>query len=570
MKYKRAAARQINRRAGVGWLAVLAIGLALVGCSLNGGQVQDPGAAGETRPAVLTQPAVETLPAAEIQPAETAPPPAAASPQPGAVLATPEPGVSTAGETVELDPQAALLTKEDLDVPALTGAGRYAIDLKLDFAEHRFDGRMQLETTNREDIPLDELYFRLLPNSRSSYGDGSLTVSRATVDGQPVEMELSNSNTVLRVELGRSLAPGEQALVEMDFSGQVPADFGGAGSEVGYGIYNFSENVLSLAGWYPILAVYDEDGWNLDPVSDMGDSVYSDAAFYAVQVDAPADVVIAASGVETGRQVTGDTAQTLFQSGPVRDFYLIASPDFATVSRTVDGTEVKSHYLPGYETAGRQALEITADSLEIFNRRFGMYPYRELDVAQAPLRYALGVEFPGIFLVGSDLYNKPDGPDFQVATAHETAHQWWYNVVGNDVFDEPWLDEGLTTYSSSLYYEDALGEDYRMGLVDYWQKRYNKLRSDGEDDQVTQPLGYFETLGRPRVYGGVVYTKAALFFDALRQEIGDAAFFAALQAYYQAHRYGTATAPDLLGAFEAAAGRSLQDFYQIWLYQKGP
>ena len=153
-----------------------------------------------------------------------------------------------------------------------------------------------------------------------------------------------------------------------------------------------------------------------------------------------------------------------------------------------------------------------------------------------------------------------------IATAHETAHQWWYSVVGNDVFDAPWLDEALATFSSSLYYEEALGEGAYQGYIRYLQGRLDNLREDRLDDQVTRSLGYFESLDEPRVYGTVVYTKGALFFAALREKIGDKAFFEALQNYYRDYQYQIADAPDLLDAFEMASGQPLDDFYQAWLY----
>ena len=187
-------------------------------------------------------------------------------------------------------------------------------------------------------------------------------------------------------------------------------------------------------------------------------------------------------------------------------------------------------------------------------------------MVDAPMRNALGVEYPGLFLVGDSLYDQPDQPEFGVTIAHEAAHQWWYGVVGNDVFQSPWLDEGLTTYSSSLYFESERSADFARGLVDFWQQRYDRLKSDGKDDQVTASLEHFEDQGATNVYGTVVYIKAALFFRALRQEIGDEAFFAALQRYYREHKYGIATPADLLNAFEETSGRSLEAFYNEWLY----
>ena len=460
----------------------------------------------------------------------------------------------------------ALIPGAQSDLDSLLDLTQYDIELVIDYEGHTFQGRSQVDYTNTEDVPIDSLYFRLLPNGHNSYGNGSLSVSQVRVDGKPVETKLSLSDTVLEVTLPEPLAVGEQARLDFDYSGVVPVDFGGDEAPAGYGIYNFSEGVLTLSGWYPILAVYDEDGWNLDPVSPIGDSVYSDTALYSIEVIADSYLSIAATGVEIDRGSSGETTHHRMISGPVRDFFLIMSPDFRVKSTQVDGTQVNSYYLPGHEAGGEAALSITADSLRVFNEHFGVYPFTELDVVDAPMRHALGVEYPAIFLVASGLYEEPDQPSFIVATAHEVAHQWWYSVVGNDVFDEPWLDEALTTYSSSLYYQDVLGKESYQGIVDYWQGRYDSLLEDGGDEPITQDLAYFENVADPGSYGGVVYIKGALFFKALRDEIGDEAFFAALQAYYQDHKHQIARGDDLLSAFERASGRSLDGFLQKWLY----
>ena len=229
---------------------------------------------------------------------------------------------------------------------------------------------------------------------------------------------------------------------------------------------------------------------------------------------------------------------------------------------------VNAYYMPDQDEAGRVAAEVAAGALEVYNQQFGAYPYKELDVVEGPMRNALGVEYPGIVMIGASLYKAPEKPDFEVTVAHEVAHQWWYNVVGNDVFDEPWLDEALATYSSAVFYEFNRGPGYAQGLQSYWQERYDKLLSESGDDVVTENLKYFESLNKPSVYGGIVYTKGALFFKALRQEIGDKAFFQALRDYYQSRYFLIAHADDLLAAFEKAAGGELDGFYQKWLYSR--
>ncbi len=464
------------------------------------------------------------------------------------------------------DQSPALLPAAQAELALLPDLTRYDIDLVIDSAAQTFSGQARVDVTNTEGQPLESLYFRLLPNGGQSYGNGSLTVSDTRVIGDTADTILSLNNTLLEVKLPQVLQPGERVQVEFDFQGIVPLDFGGDASPYAYGIYNKSEGVLALSGWYPILAVYDEGGWHLDPISPIGDSVFSETALYTVRVTMPSDLVLVSTGVEISRESLGATTKYLLVSGPMRDFFMIASPDFQVVSQIVDGTRVNSYYFSEDEYAGAVGLSVSAESLRVFNQRFGKYPYIELDMVQAPMRNALGVEFPGIYLIGASLYDEPDTPDFAVTVAHEVAHQWWYSLVGNDVFAEPWLDEALSTYSSGIYYQDVLGDGAYSGLASYWQSRYDTLIQDGEDDVITRDLKYFESLGVPRVYSGVVYRKGALFFKALREAIGDSAFFDALQGYYLDNKYGVANGDELLAAFEQASGQELDDLYNEWLY----
>ncbi|MFC2026059.1 M1 family metallopeptidase [Chloroflexota bacterium] len=461
--------------------------------------------------------------------------------------------------------QNVLIPQAEVDAELPSKIPHYIIDLQIDETGHTFSGVSTLEYSNMEVDHLNKLFFRLFPNGGGGYGNGKLNVTAVRVDDIALPTELTMNDSVMNVPLPDTLHTGESIELEIEFEGIVPVDFGGDDPSFGYGIYNYSNGVLSLSGWYPILAVYDDEGWNLDPVSDIGDSVYSDTANYSISVNAPAGNVLISTGTNP---VLSETTSDSFeiQSPPARDFFLIMSPDFQVASLDVDGTTVNSYFLPGHEAGGQLALDIASDSLGAFNELFGPYPYSELDVVEAPMRYALGVEYPGVILIRESLYDNLDSPNFTVAIAHEVAHQWWYNIVGNDVIDEPWLDEALTTYSSSLFYEFGPQQTKPTGLYNYWQEQTNILMQEGKDDLITQDLAYFENHEDPRVYSRVVYSKGALFFKTLREEIGDQAFFEALQIYYQDNRYQIATPEELLGIFEQAAGRQLDEFYDEWLY----
>ncbi|HSQ26811.1 MAG TPA: M1 family metallopeptidase [Anaerolineales bacterium] len=452
----------------------------------------------------------------------------------------------------------------------LEGVPHYRIQLDIDLDALKYQGEMYLDYVNNEEITQDHLFFRLLPNGKGSFGDGSLSVSFVEVNGNPVSTSLSIRDTVLKVELPDPLESGHGVQLKFVFEGLIPENFGNSEGSSGYGIFNYSDKVLALSAWYPMLSVYDQGSWSLHPTSYIGDSIFSDCAYYSVTIRLPADMQLIATGIEQEQDIAGSEQILTYESGPVRDFFIVASPNFEKSSQFVDGTDVNVFYLPGQKTAAQQALSVAVESLKVFNQQFGPYPYTELDVVEAPMRYALGVEFPGIVLISSDLFVTPEKPEFAVTVAHEVAHQWWYNVVGNHVFEEPWLDEGLVTYSSSLYYEFGPMQSVPLQLISFWQGRVAQIVQAGQDEMIVQPLEYFENLEDTSVYSRVVYMKAALFFYELRREIGDEAFFSALRNYYQEQQFKIAHAQDLFEAFETASGRSLETFYSQKLYSAQP
>jgi aminopeptidase N len=144
------------------------------------------------------------------------------------------------------------------------------------------------------------------------------------------------------------------------------------------------------------------------------------------------------------------------------------------------------------------------------------------------------------------------------------AHQWWYNLVGNDQVDEPWLDEALTQYTTVLYFEDRYGEEVaekasQAGLWDRWQQ----AQDAGRDRPVAGPVASFAR----EDYGPIVYGKGPLFFSKLREEVGDGAFDRILQVYLQEHRYRIATPESFLAVAERVSGRSLASLYQRWILE---
>lgn len=445
----------------------------------------------------------------------------------------------------------------DVDTVADAGASYYVIDVTLDFSEDspRLVGTEHVLYTNTENVPLPEIVLRLYPNL-AGFG-GQMTVKNVLVDGLPAAPVSEAGNTALRIPLTQPLAPGRQVEISLSFETPIPTH-----NPVGYNIFSFSNNTAALASFYPVVAVFDETGWDLTIPPPYGDATYLDVSLYDVTVTAPAEMAVIASGSQLESSTNPDgSRQMRFVTGPMRDFYVTMRPDYGVVSQVVDGITVNSYYPPGQEPGGRLALQYAVDSMRVFNERFGPYPYAEFDVAATPTT-AGGVEYPGVIVVAEGLYAS-EGGFFQFAIGHEVAHQWWYGLVGNNQVLEPWLDEALTNYSTALYWENVEGESGAKHIVNtLFVGPYQRARNSGNDRAVIGPVESFSQ-GQ---YSDIVYSKGALFFQALRQEVGDKAYFEIMQRYLNDHKYQQVSAADLFETIEAVTGRNVQPLAETWLY----
>jgi hypothetical protein len=451
--------------------------------------------------------------------------------------------------------QAGLILDERAALDRLAEASIYHIDLQIADDLVHLEGRQAVRYTNQEAEPLNEVYFHLFPNL---FG-GATEVQAVQVNGGDVAPAYEWGNSAMRVPLSPALQPGQQAVIQMTFSVQVPTEGGG-----NYGIFAFIDDVLALAHFYPTISVYDDEGWNLEIPPKMGDVVYADSSFFVVQVTAPADLTVVASGVEIARQARDDQQRVTFAGGPMRDFYLVASRRYTAVSERVGETTVNSYALPEFADEAEIVLGHAVDALKVFGARFGVYPFTEFDVVSTPTQ-ALGVEYPGIVAVALRLYDLETGeypPVYLESTvAHEVGHQWFYSVVGNDQLDEPWLDEALTQYATLLYWHDLYGtpgaDGFRSSLYERWRRV--------EEAQI--PIGLPVRAYSGQEYGAVVYGRGPLFFEALAEEMGQETFDAFLRDYYATHKWGIATTDSLKQLAESHCRCDLTQLFAGWVYE---
>jgi aminopeptidase N len=143
--------------------------------------------------------------------------------------------------------------------------------------------------------------------------------------------------------------------------------------------------------------------------------------------------------------------------------------------------------------------------------------------------------------------------------AHEVGHQWFYNLVGNDQLDDPWLDEALTQFATLQYFTDEYGvpgeNGFRASLEDRW------ARVDRAEIPIGLPVAEYDG-----TYGAIVYGRGPLFFVALREEMGKEAFDAFIREYTAEHSWGIAT-PELLQSLaEEHCACQLDGLFNEWVY----
>jgi hypothetical protein len=468
-------------------------------------------------------------------------------------------------------------TQEVNKVAPIEKGNFYNINAQLNATDKTLNAKEDLRYTNTENIELNELYFHVYTNAfkqketapflfddfdraySRGFESGFTEITSVKVrDGEDLKYSFQGEgNTILKVELKEPLKQGTSVELSMDFKVTIPP----ANERFGYG-----ENHFNLENWYPIAAVYDETGWNLDKYYPIGDPFYSDSSNYEVTIKAPEEYMIASSGALVNEKDEGNNKIWKFQSSNMRDFAFVANKDFKVVEKKIDGTVVKSYYYKNDEKRGKEALNAGVESIKIFNEKFGKYPYPVYSVVETV--FPSGMEYPGLVYISENYYKTLSNRDsLIIVVVHETAHQWWYSLVGNDQIDEAWLDEGFATYSESIYVENALskerGKNYFNSSV---EERHNEVIADKIIDGVV--VKGLEDFRNWEDYGPTVYTRGAVVLNELRNKFGDEKFFQIMQGYFKEYEFKIAKTEDFMNVSERVTGQQLDEFFNTWLYAK--
>ena len=469
---------------------------------------------------------------------------------------------------------------------------RITCEMEVDFdhINHQYSGTQRLVYLNNSPDTLRRLFYHLYPNAfqkgsemdawkdrlpdpdsrilkgmarMSPQNEGWLHVNNLQMNGQPVQF--FENRTILEVTLPAPIAPGRSAIFKLDFEGQVPIQTRRSGRFSAEGVD------YSMAQWFPKICNYDYMGWHANPYVQR--EFYGVWGDYEVTIHIDSSYVLGATGYLQNPQEVGcgyedpnlpltpvqsQKKKWHFLAPNVHDFVWAADPDYTHVRKVMtDGTEFHFLYLKTDENqAAWEALPDYVDTaLTFINASYGTYPFRKYSVIQGGDG---GMEYPMATLItGNRSLRSLVG-----VTVHELMHNWYQMVMGTNESLYAWMDEGFTSYVSSVVKNQLFpGIDPLFAHVGSYQGYFGLVRSGLEEPLTTHSDHYLSNFS----YGNSVYSKGAVFLHQLGYIIGKEALDRTLIQYFTQWQFKHPTPTDFMRVAERESNQELDWYQEYWV-----
>jgi len=463
----------------------------------------------------------------------------------------------------------------------------YTMEIDMDVDTHQYTGKQKLVYTNNSPDTLNKVFYHLYFNAFQPGSEmdvrsrtiedpdrrvedrisklkddekGYINVLKLKQDGRKVDYTIEN--TVLEVSLRKPILPGESVKFKMDFEGQVPVQIRRSGRDNKEGIS------YSMTQWYPKIAEYDFEGWHAHPyIAREFHGVWGD---FDVKITIDKDYVLAGTGYlqnpnDIGHGYQDDSVEVKtrkdkltwhFVAPNVHDFTWAADPDYIHDKQIAsDGTVLHFFYQNDENIIEnwKNLQPKTEELLEYFNENIGQYPYDQYSVIQGGDG---GMEYGMCTLITGE---RKFGSLFGV-TAHEMAHSWFQFVLATNESQHEWMDEGFTTYISTLAENEILGQNKKFPLEGAYQSYFRLAKSGVEQPQSTHADRYAYNFA----YGATAYSKGAVFLSQLIYIIGDDNLSQTLKRYFKEWKFKHPTPNDFIRIAEKVSGAELSWYLLDW------
>jgi ABC-type dipeptide/oligopeptide/nickel transport system permease subunit len=461
---------------------------------------------------------------------------------------------------------------KDLFSTSFTNKGHvpviYKANLTYQDADASLKGSLHVTTTNTTGADQEKIYFHLYPNQFKEPIDGpewELVRGPSPVPGWIDIQEIKVNNekadfkvdgTILEIQM-KNWADEAAAEIDLQFNFQLPANYSNAS-------YDYA--AVWLGNFLPKQAVFDKNGWNLDPYSPISFPFYSETANYDVTINAASKFEILSNAEEAiaTKEAQGETIKYNAKVENVRDFALVLlDKQYYQMEKfmTPDETAVNVWYRPTTDKqmkAHSNAMG-AAQSIQFFTDFFdASLPYKELDI----IRTAEGnpqMAYQG--MIFSPGYNFTDNDFGSLSMTDGVIRQWLSGMVGSQGYKEPWVNESLVSYSLQTYMGEK-GYTARGSAEEQIKQQQEIARIQTEGQFLSSPLNEFKNINdytlMMSLHGSNMYLELDYLVKAGKVR-------KALKNYIKVHTNRNASGHDLVELFEKAGHPQAKGYFQDWL-----
>lgn len=449
-------------------------------------------------------------------------------------------------------------------------ADNYTIVMSYDNDNHKLSATQTVTVTNRWDEGVDSLKFHIYANQyrqdaswsvvTSSYSSkaypngsswGNITFDSVSCNGEAVPYVIEGQDMdILSVPLKETLQPFQTVEVDMTYEIQLANIL----HRLGYG-----NNTVNLGNFYPVLCFWEDGEFQCTPYYNIGDPFVTEVANYDVTVNVPTEFLVASTGALAESKTEEQRTTYRYTALAVRDFAMVLSDKFKVTSQQVGDVTVNYYYFADSDSAS--ALSVAAGMLSYLSEKVGKYPYSVFNVAEADFCYG-GMEYPNLALVTSG------SSQYLTATAHETAHQWFYALIGNDQIKYAWMDEGLTEFVTMLYMDTVQEGSLHTSIKNAFRTYTTYVDVLGQYGKLDVSLRAIPQYKSDSEYVYMTYVKSSLMFYSLYQTMGETKFYKALSDYYNNCKLTVAHPQNMVSSFSKAFGSDMSGVFDSFVEGK--
>lgn len=417
------------------------------------------------------------------------------------------------------------------------------------------DGRMVNNLGTRTEPEYESRISKLKPDEI-----GFIKVNSLSRDGKPVKYEVFG--TILKVTLNSPIKAGAKATLTMKFLGQVPKQIRRSGRNNNEGV------ALSMTQWYPKLAEYDMEGWHANQY--IAREFYGVWGDFDVTIHIDKEYTIGCTGYLQNPQEVGhgyeDQSKKLnlpkgkkltwhFKAPNVHDFTGAADKNYIHDKVKIPNGAMLHFFYKNEENTIKKwdkLKEEAVKTMQFYNKAIGEYPYKQYSIIQGGDG---GMEYGMNTLISSEV-----SLSSLIGTMrHEMAHSWFQFVLATNESKHPWMDEGFTSYISTLArHESSPSNDFYFDRV---YKTYVYLVNSGLEEPLSTHADRYNT---NMAYGIGSYNKGEMFLSQLGYIIGKENLEKTLKKYFVDFKFKHPDPNDFKRVAEKVSGIQLDWYLNEW------